>query len=192
MLTILFPLSNLWSRSTKLISCIKSCDFCNKRNFCMYPFIWNNGFFWQSNHMCIYMELLWTSNVDKNGCPATHHGSSRPISHLQWSQKISHLHLKRQNIHFLKHKWWWQRTFGNSSSALHHIPGANANLPKKDFLNGLFVSQTTMAAKPLEKPDEFLLATWKMIKAEGLTWIAIDGGWDLKSINPMLQQPKNK
>ena len=66
-------------------------------------------------------------------------------------KKISHLHSKRQNIHFLKHTWLWQRIFGNSSSALHHIPGCKRESPRKDFLNGLFVSQTTIAAKTAGK-----------------------------------------
>ena len=41
--------------------------------------------------------------------------------------------------------------FGNSFSALHHILGCKRESPRKDFLNGLFVSQTTIAAKTAGK-----------------------------------------
>lgn len=138
-----------------MISCIKNCDFCNKRHHCIYPFTWNKNIFIQSNHACICIHgvaLGCECGTKRLSCP--NHGSSRPIyiyTSFALIKKISHLHLKRQNIHFLKHTWLWQRIFGNSSSALHHIPGCKRESPRKDFLNGLFVSQTTIAAKTAGK-----------------------------------------
>ena len=115
----------------KMISCIKSCDFCNKRNYCIYPFTWNKNIFIQSNHTCICIRgvaLGFECGKKRLSCP--NHGSNRPISHLQSSNR-GH--------------------FGNSFSALHHIPGCKRESPRKDFFNGLFVSQTTIAAKTAGK-----------------------------------------
>lgn len=111
-----------------------------------------------------------------NNCP--NHGSSRPISHLPSS--------KRYHTCTLKEEYPFSESdrghFGNSFSALHHIPGCTRESPRKDFLNGLFVSQTTIAAKTAGKNGWISACTLKADESWGIdmdcNWWMEDGMWN--------------
>lgn len=175
-----------------MISCIESCDFCNKRHHCIYPFTWNKNICLQSNHTCIYMtvyvymELFWALNVEQLPKPWI----KQTYISFAIIKKISHLHLKRRISIF----WKWQRTFWKFIQCTAPYSWVHTRISQKGLFEwAVCLTNNNSRKNRWKKRMNFCLhpkSWWKLRDWHGLQ--LVNGGWDVKPIHPMLQQPKNK
>ena len=181
-----------------MISCIKSCDFCNKRHHCIYPFTWKKKYMYTIEPY-VYMytwscfELwMWNKNavLPKPWIKQTY----IYIYIICTYQKNITPALKTAEYPFSETYMIVTEDFWKFIQCTAPYSWVQTRISQKGLFEwAVCLTNNNSRKNRWKKRMNFCLHPKSWLKLRDWHGLQlVNGGWDVKTIDPMLQQPKNK